>query len=235
MSQYYLLNCVTVDSMSTPSATVGPPGTQGLGKKYLAGALIDSNVVGTVGIAGIQAVGGVLLPATDPVLSAAAAIAQARAKNRGVDESELNGIMMAAASQSTYAAAVQMQSIVIPLATIQAQTSGTAFNVGSALPTNARLIDAEVSVVTPVSGGSISAVTATLQGGSDAAGSIIASHSVFTGANPLNSPVGSNPYPNRSGQQLKMTLTSTGGALSTATAGALQVDIFYTTVATTSP
>lgn len=123
---------------------------------------------------------------------------------------------------------MQHVSIDIPLATIQAQTSGTAFNVGSALPTNCRLVDYNVNVLTAISGGTLSALTCTLQGGTDAAGTLVASHSVFTGASPTNSPIGSNPYPSRGGQQLKMTLTATGDTLNHATAGHLSIDLFYT-------
>ena len=67
-----------------------------------------------------------------------------------------------------------------------------------------------------------------LSGGSDAAGSIIAASSVFTGAAPAVATPGTNPYQNRAGQQLKATLTVTGGTLAALTAGALSVDLFYT-------
>lgn len=120
--------------------------------------------------------------------------------------------------------------VAIPLATIQAQTSGTAFNVGFPLPANARLNAAEINVATAITGGAISAVTASLSGGSDAAATIIAATTVFTGAAPVIANPGTNPYTARGGQQIKMVLTSTGGALSTATAGSLSVDLFYTIV-----
>lgn len=124
---------------------------------------------------------------------------------------------------------MQHVSVDIPLATIQAQTTAVAFNIGSPLPTNCRLVDYNVNVLTALSGGGATAVSATLQGGADAAGSLVASHSVWTGANPTNSPVGSNPYSSRGGQQIKMTLTNDGThALSTLTAGHLSVDLFYT-------
>lgn len=120
----------------------------------------------------------------------------------------------------------------IPLTTIQAQTSGVAFNVGSVLPANARLLGAEINVITALSGGSAASATAELQGGSDAAGSIIASTTVFTGAaTPISTP-GSNPYQSRGGQQIKMTITGDGThALSTLTAGHLSVDLFVSVVA----
>jgi hypothetical protein len=119
----------------------------------------------------------------------------------------------------------------IPLATITAQTTAVAFNLGPVLPANCRLIDYNINVLTALSGGSATAVTMTLQGGSDAAGSLIASTSVFTGASSVIATVGSNPYPSRGGQQLKATLTNDGThALSTLTAGHLSLDLFYTIV-----
>ena len=130
------------------------------------------------------------------------------------------------------AAMIQHVVVDIPLTTIQAQTSGTHFAVGAALPTNARLIDYNVNVLTALSGGSSTADTMTLQGGTDAAGSLIASTSVFTGANAVIATVGSNPYPSRGGQQIYMTLTGDGThALSALTAGHLSVDLFYMVLA----
>jgi hypothetical protein len=121
--------------------------------------------------------------------------------------------------------------VAIPLATIQTYTSGTAFNVGVPLPTNARLDAAEINVLTPLSGGGATAVTAALSGGTDTAGSIITATSVFTGAQAVIATPGSNPYAARSGQQIKMVLTDTGGTLAGLTAGSLSVDIFYSIVA----
>ena len=120
--------------------------------------------------------------------------------------------------------------VALPLATLQTFTSGTAFNVGFPLPANARLNAAEINVTTPLSGGGASAVTMTLQGGSDAAGSIIASTSVFTGANPVIATPGSNPYTARGAQQIKSTITVTAGTMAGLTAGVLSVDLFYTIV-----
>lgn len=121
---------------------------------------------------------------------------------------------------------VQKVSTTLNLAAIQALTSGTAFNVGAVLPANARLVGAEIIVTTPVTGGTLSAVAATVQGGADAAGSILATQSVFAAAGTF-APAGSNPYLSRGGQQIKATLTATGDTLAHATAGALTVNVFY--------
>lgn len=138
----------------------------------------------------------------------------------------LTGFAMAAAQQPSE---IVRYNIPLNLAAIQALTSGTAFNLGVALPTNARLIRHEIDVVTQVTGGSLSAVHMTLQGGSDAAGSIQGSTDVFTAAGYL-SVAGSNDYSTRGGQQLKATLTAVGDTLANATAGSLSVNIYYAVV-----
>jgi len=110
---------------------------------------------------------------------------------------------------------------------IQALTSGVAFNVGSALPTNARVVGVE-AVVTAITGGTISAMHLTMQGGTDAAGSLIADSTVTAGGT-FATP-GSNPYPSRGGQQLKATLTATGDTLAHATVGQVVFNVFYAVV-----
>ena len=138
----------------------------------------------------------------------------------------LCGIAMASAQQPSE---INRDSIAVPLTAIQAATSGAAFSIGAVLPTNARVLGIELVVTTPVTGGTISAVHATVQGGSDAAGSLIASSNVFSAAGTFAA-VGSNPYVSRGGQQLYMTLTSVGDTLADATAGVLAVNVFYAIV-----
>lgn len=118
--------------------------------------------------------------------------------------------------------------VLLPLVTIQAQTSGTQFNLGVPMPASARLVATEINVLTPLSGGGATAATMSLQGGVDAAGSILAAQSVFTGASLVTATAGSNPYAARGGQQLKATLTATTGTLAGLTAGSVSVDVFYT-------
>lgn len=211
MSQWYLLNKVTIGSR------IVNPGT-----------FYDDAINST---ANVTSAGGVLWPASDATVAAQAKVVQNAHQKRGMTAEEMQALMIVAAIASTRtgpsAEATQKLVVDVPLATIQAQTSGAAFNVGAALPASARLISAEIDVVTAISGGTLSAVTAALQGGSDAAGSILAAVTVFTGAAASNSKPGSNPYPNRGGQQLKMTLTATGDTLANATAGHLSVAVFY--------
>lgn len=123
-------------------------------------------------------------------------------------------------------------SLAISLAQIVAlgaALTGT-INLGPVTPSNFRLIDADVQVVTPISGGAIATATLSLSGGADAVTSIVGATNVFTGAPAVGAATGTNPYPTRPGQQLKANLTTTVGNLNAATAGALIVDVFYTLV-----
>lgn len=138
----------------------------------------------------------------------------------------LVGISLAYAQQPSE---VVRYTVDLPLATIQGKTSGAAFNLGSVLPTNARLLGCEVNVIAVITGGTISAMSATVQGGSDAAGTIIGATDAYT-ATGVFATAGSNPYQSRGGQQLHMTLTATGDTLAHATAGHLSVDLFYAIV-----
>jgi len=58
--------------------------------------------------------------------------------------------MPGAYAPSDQSGAVQRVTTDIPLGTITAQTSGTAFNVGGALPANARVLAAEINVISEV-------------------------------------------------------------------------------------
>ena len=135
----------------------------------------------------------------------------------------LCGIAMANAQQPTE---LVHATIDIPLATIQAKTSTTPFNIGSVLPTNCQLLSTELNVIQTVTGGSISACHVTVANTSAAAGEIMASSDVFT-ATGLQNHVGSNPYQTRGGQQLQAILTTVGDTLANATAGHLAVSLFY--------
>lgn len=116
----------------------------------------------------------------------------------------------------------------IPLTTLQAQTSGAAFNIGSALPTNARLIDYALNVVQVLAGGSVNAAHITIQNTSETAGAILASTNVFTGVTVGSYfTIGSNPHPNRGGQQLQATVTTGADTMAHLTTGHLSVDLFY--------
>lgn len=125
----------------------------------------------------------------------------------------------------------------VPLATIQAQTTATAFNLGPVTPANLTLLDHQVSLITPLTGGGETHTTFTLQGGTDAGGTLVsipsgaadlttgAAGASFSGYGATNG--GTNPYSKRGGQQIKGTLTQTGGTLAGLTAGHFTVDLFY--------
>lgn len=119
-------------------------------------------------------------------------------------------------------------SIAITLAQIQATTSGTAFTISPAMPANARLFEAEVVTTQTFAGGGVTAVTASLSGGTDANGTILGTGATILTAGAINGAVGSNPYQQRGGQVIKMVITNTGGTNATLTAGTLTVDLFYT-------
>ncbi len=138
----------------------------------------------------------------------------------------LCGIAMANAQQPTE---IVHAVIDIPLATIQAKTSTTPFNIGAVLPTNCQLLSTELNVIATVTGGSISACHVTVANTSAAAGEIMASSDVFTGTG-LQNHVGSNPYQTRGGQQLQAILTTVGDTLDNATTGHLSVSLFYAIV-----
>ena len=208
MSSQYLINTVTITQNNQPS-------------KLFAGELISDPTVQ----ANVASAGGVLGPATDTNLVTAAGIVT-KMRQHGAGEIDCSLVMMAAFANTSYQATPQHLTIDIPLATIQTKTSGTAFNIGSVLPTNCKLLSAALNVLQTTTGGGATAVHATVQGGSDAAGSILGSTDTFTATGTFDT-AGSDPYPNRSGQQLKMTLTETGGTLAGLTTGHLSVDIYY--------
>lgn len=120
-------------------------------------------------------------------------------------------------------------SVPFNLAAIQAMTSGTPVAVGSSLGPYALLLGASIVVATPVTGGTLTSVVATVQGGSDGPGTIIGATNVFAAAGTFSTPgtdvQGSPAYSNRGGQQIYLTLTSVGDTLADATAGSLFVNL----------
>jgi hypothetical protein len=121
----------------------------------------------------------------------------------------------------------------VPLATLQLKTSGTEFNVGSALPTNAQLVTSQIKVIQVLGGGSVSAAAAFLEQATATAGEIEGGASgvdVHTSTGSFHG-AGSNPYPSRGGQQLALKVTLTGDTMAHLTTGHLQVDLFYMVLA----
>lgn len=117
--------------------------------------------------------------------------------------------------------------IPITLATIQANASGSAFTILTA-PANFWLQNAEIQTTQTFAGGGVTAVTATLSGGTDAATSIINTGATILTLGAINAAPGTNPYQKRGGQAIKLTVNNTGGTNATLTAGTLLVDLIGT-------
>jgi len=192
--------------------------------KEIAGALIPDNAAVQASLA---AAGGVLAPTTDATVAAAAALVASQRK-RGANEDVCNAIMLAAYASSLNKSRPTKVTIDVPLATIQAQTSGVAFNIGAVLPAGAALLSHDINVIATVTGGTIASCGATIQNTGETAGAVQASTDVFTATGVLAT-AGSNPVANRGGQQLQMTLTAAGDTLAHATTGHLAVDLTYAT------
>jgi hypothetical protein len=173
-----------------------------------------------------QAAGGITAPSTDPTVTTAYNLAQ-YLLSTGQDERIVDAFMLAAYASTAYSTQTQHITVDLPLATLQTETSGTAFNIGAALPANAQIVDAEIDVVAVLAGtGPLTAAHITVQNTSETAGALIASTDIFTATGYIRN-VGSNPYPTRGGQQLQATITAVGGTMAALTAGHVQVHLFY--------
>lgn len=217
MAQWFLLNTTT----AVPSGTV-PAGNP---QKLLGGQLLDDT---KTSLAPWQAGGGIFWPSSDPVVAAAALVAQKISASKGGNEDACDKVMLAGALNSlltgsppSQAGAVKTQTLSLTLAQIKALTSGTAFNVGPALPTNAQLFGAYVTW-TEITGGGLSAVHLII-GDATTNNSILTSTDVFGALGPANQAA----FQNRSSSQIQATLTAVGAALSAATAGALSITLYY--------
>lgn len=134
-----------------------------------------------------------------------------------------NGLAWVQIGEPNPSAAPKHIAINLTLAQIQAQASGVAFTIWTA-PANFWLQTSNITNTQAFAGGGAATMVATLQGGADAAGSILGSATVFAlGA--VNTTAGSSPYMKRGGQAIKITLTETGGTLATLSAGTLQIDL----------
>jgi hypothetical protein len=214
MATWYVINSGSSLSSTAPV---------GLSVKLLPGQLVNDAVTP---LAPYQAQGVVFWPSSDANVAAAAVIAQ-KFMARGANESELGMIMDAAIAYSSLqgngaaGAGVQRISVSYTLTQLQALTSGTAFTVAT-LASNQRLLGAEFVVGTALAGNTSDHIT--LQGGSDAAGTILASQDIFTAAGTF-APPGTQTYQSRGGQAIKATITG-GSALSGLSAGALQINLY---------
>lgn len=129
------------------------------------------------------------------------------------------------------ASAIQRQTATLALATLQAAGAvlTSTFNLGAALPANARLLGAETSVTQALTGVGLVSAVSTVQGSGDTAGSILASAAVT--ATGLTAGIGTNPYVTRGSQQVTAVVTLVGINLSALTAGSVTYNLFYSVVA----
>lgn len=104
----------------------------------------------------------------------------------------------------------------------------------SPVPANSRIMYAWINIITPFSGGSASAVTATL-GDAAAANELITAVSIFTGASGLKTKTGSYTLGTFEAAYTPLvTIASTDDDLDNLTAGVIEVCIQYETIGTDS-
>jgi hypothetical protein len=119
-----------------------------------------------------------------------------------------------------------MQTVQIPLTTLQSfVTPSQSFNVGPVLPANARLLGAEIVVNIAFTGPGLVSATGTVQGSTDAAGTLVTGASLTTVQKVGNN--GSNPYNSRGGQQVTVVVTLVGLNLNQLTSGNINVNLFF--------
>lgn len=139
------------------------------------------------------------------------------------------GTPTALSDAGLYSQAVVKGAVNMNVAAIKAAGAVTTFQYTLVtLPNPGKLLRIEVLVNTILAGTGLSTSLLTLEGGSDAVGSLVGS--VSTQTTGYKAGGASNPYISRDGQALKMSLTITGGTLklSGLTAGDITVNYWYT-------
>lgn len=206
MATFYLLNSLYV------------------GANFLAaGTLIDDAVDN---VANIKASGGALAPSSNPVVAAAALIAQGM-KLRGQSPDLLTDIMGANVDTVLGKASA---TILFGALTAAALTQ-TISPAGLLLPAGARLLGRTFRLATAFSGGAIATMVIDL---GVAAGNAIASAvNVFTGAPAAQKGTdGADPFGLYDAAQLTAKFTSTTGNVNAATAGSVTIDAYYALLGT---
>jgi hypothetical protein len=236
MAKWILLNEVLLGAQ--PGGSV---------QKLFPGETINDAMVST---AQIVAGGGILWPATDPVVAAAAASAMGLLKQRGQGQSpKLSNALLAAALYSilggqdgpalgpAYSGGVggiaQKVSLALGFAQCTAAALTQTFNIGAALPADSRIVSANLRIATDFSGGSVASATLSV-GVAGSTTDIFNAANIFTGATVLNvsstdaTGGGVNPQAYyAASSQLVATLTTTVADVNALTAGALVVDVLY--------
>jgi len=225
MATYYIINTIVF-----------------AGVKNLPGSLIDSTIDD---VPGLQAAGALLWPSSDATVATAATNATNAHVNRGINETDMQNIMQAAvdASQKATEAAdaasaspaitarVQKKTVVVTqamIAALGAFMTGT-INIDTVLPSNARLLGAQVDVATKVQNAGDTDVTSVDVGVAADTQCAIKGVDLKTVGAAGDGPAGDSTGwvgQKKSAAQLIATITSTVN-LSTITAGAFSVDVFY--------
>ena len=225
MAQYYLINPVLIG-----------------GVQFLPGELIDSTVRDTTQFTNA---GALLWAASDATVAAAATVAQNAHIQKGASAEAMLAIMQAAvdASQAATsdvltervledaAGAIQKKSVTIAAADIAAlgAVMSGAINIGTVLPASARLLGCQVNVGTKVQNAGDTDTTTVdigVAGQTDAAAkSVTLKTTGLKGMPPTSSATGFVGE-NLGAAQLIATLTSSVN-LSTITAGAVTIEVFY--------
>ncbi len=134
-----------------------------------------------------------------------------------------------AASVVTAGLKRQSQTVVYTDLTAFGAVSNATINVGAALPSNSRLLGAEINTTIALDGTGIVSAVASVQGSTDVAGTIITGASVMaTGLVGIN---GTNQYLSRGSQQIQVKVVVTGITLDALTAGSFTVNLFYAVIA----
>jgi hypothetical protein len=201
-----------------------------------AGKLVDDTVYNA---AKIIASGGVLWPASDPIVAAASATITAM-KRRGVPADILQPLMLAATVASSNGSVdgsagnvygiVQKASVTVGFAQLTAAaTTQTLALAPFLLPAGARVIGRQMNVTAAFTGGGLSSMTVSV-GDGVSADDIISGQSVFTLLGIIEGAAGSNPIPLYPAQTQVNVLFTGSGDVNLATAGSVTIDLLYIVV-----
>jgi hypothetical protein len=201
-----------------------------------AGKLIDDTIYNA---AKIEAAGGVLWPASDPIV-ASAALNITNAKRRGVPSDLLSTLMQAAVNQSINGATdgssgnvygvVAKATATIGFAQLTAAADTmTLTPAGFLLPAGARVIAREMNIATEFTGGGLTTMTVSV-GDGVSADDIINAQDVFGTSGLIAGTAGANPQPLYATQTQVNVLFTGSGHVSLATAGSVTIDLLYVLV-----
>lgn len=231
MAKWILLNKVIVGGPGFGPATHLTPGTT-----------IDDTQQSTSLIA---TAGGILWPATDPVMVAVAANANAQKLRGQATDAELAALLLSGAfyalsggssgallgptgaegdPTAPFVGVIQKRSATIGFAQFAAAVTNT-FNIGAILPANAVIVSREVRVATEFTGGGLSSMTLSL-GIATRTTDIVNAQDVYGTQGNLPGTTGIDPnalYATAS----QLIATFTGSAADAPTAGSLVADVRF--------